>query len=201
MTLIYLPPWTFFTALFPRKRGGCALPSVLLCGSALPDWTPSTRQMDKRRPAPRCPQAPTVPPHGTTGTTPSEVAMARPADSTTPRARKGTMYVISSILLPHPHPPPTHCSGIYYNLYKWVLSCSFVLVDMNSHWCWKFFHYFIWAQFLLLILFLTCKRHSLLCKTCRSRCFSGSLWLLCHLFFLFVCLFLLFASNREREQS
>ena len=113
----------------------CVLPLVSLSGSALPDWTPSTRQTDQRRPAPPCPRAPTARPRGTTGTTPSGAATARPADSTRPRARKGTMYVISSILLPHPHslPPPPNSNGIYHSLCKYIWSSSFVLVDMNSH--------------------------------------------------------------------
>lgn len=127
---------TIFYSVAPQEAGWLCFADykcVSPCGSALPGWTPSTRRKDKRRPAPRCPQAPTLPPRGTMGTTPSEAATARPADSTTPRPRKDTMYVISSILLPHPHPPPTHSNGIYHSLYKWVLSCSFVLVDMNSH--------------------------------------------------------------------
>lgn len=86
---------------------------VSCCVALFSEWT-NTRQTDRRLLAHCWLRAPTVLLHGTTGNTPSEVATARPAYSTTPMARKGTMYVRSSTLLPHPHPPPTHCNGIYH---------------------------------------------------------------------------------------
>jgi len=106
---------------------------VSMCGSALPpDWAPSKRRTGKRRPAPRRPRGPTLPPLGTTGAKASGAATARPADWTTARARRGTMYVLSSILLPHPHtlhppPSPTPAPTIYigHSLYRCVWSCSF----------------------------------------------------------------------------
>lgn len=174
---------------------------MLLCGSALLDWTASTRRTDKRHPAPRCPQAPTVPPRGTMGTTPSEAATARPADSTTPRARKGTMYVISSILLPHPHPPPP-TPAVSTTVYKWVLSCSFVLVDMNSH-TERFCSFVLLSVisrtiFIINIIIFDVQKTPLSCVKLAA---PAALFLA--LFdpsaILFFCLFL-FPGNRGREQ-
>lgn len=108
---------------------GSAVSCFTQSASSPPDSTQSTNWMDKRH------QTPCLRPRGTTGTTPNETTMARPANWSTPRARKATMYVVSSILPPYP-PPPTDSYSISRSLCKWFWSYSLVLVDMKSRLLW-----------------------------------------------------------------
>lgn len=151
----------------------------------LPDRIPSTGQIKRERLPPLCPRGPTFPPSGITGTTPSEAATARPADSNTPTARRGMMYVISYTAHP-PSPSPVASTKV-------SLTCSPVWLvhkrSLSTYWnsCFSVVSG-LWVTFSKDSWYHVCRRH--FCPVENLLLLLLCFWL--HLLFVFVCMLDLF---------